>query len=186
MLTDTELQGVAQAAADKAWKIFKHVYPRVGTMPKIVLNRRLKTTAGRCDLAAREVDLSVDLMRANMAEFQKIIIPHELAHMVAWDIYKDPGHGADWKRVMVIYGIPPDRCHSLTVEKSARALPRVMASDIRIGDRVSFVHTNRQKAKTDIVGIVTRVNDKSYSLTESANGKAWRVPKLNNCNLRKI
>lgn len=191
MQTDLELLEIAQTAADKAWLLFCRIYPQVGKMPKIIFNNRLKTTAGRCDYAARVVDLSPSLMRENVKEFCNTIIPHELAHQVAFDVYGDTGHGPDWKSVMVVYGIEPARCHSLTsstaiasAEKRGINKIRKIANQMIVGDRVTFVHRNRQRAETDIVGMVTKVNLKTYKIRADNTGVEWTVPKENTCNLR--
>jgi predicted SprT family Zn-dependent metalloprotease len=47
----------------------------------------------------------------------KVILPHELAHQVDWDINKKDGHGPTWKSIMVNYGLPPDRLHNLVNTK---------------------------------------------------------------------
>lgn len=192
MLTDNEVLEVAQAAADKAWQKMRSIWgAKLGTMPKIILNNRLKATAGRCDFTNRVIDLSPSLMRENVAEFENVTIPHELAHQVAWDVYKDPGHGADWKSVMVRYGLPAERCHSMTSSTLERTrevrqdrLIRRIASEIVLGDTVTFVHRNRQRVETDIVGKVIKVNLKTFKIQEFKTGLVWTVPKENTCNLR--
>lgn len=188
MLTDTELLEIAQAAADKAWLRFVKLYPRVGAMPKIIFNNRLKTTAGRCDYATRTVDLSTSLMRENVKEFCDTIIPHELAHQVAFDIYGDSGHGNAWKSVMIAYGIEPARCHNLTSSVSREMadnrqarLIRKIAAQFVVNDRVTFVHRNRQRVETNIIGTVTKVNLKTIKVTAdnfySFATREWTVPK---------
>ncbi len=191
MHTETELLEIAREAAVLAWSRFVKLYPRVGEMPSIIFNRRLKTTAGRCSYTEREIDLSPSLMAENIREFKEIIIPHELAHMVAWDIYKDGGHGPDWKSVMLAYGIPAERCHSLSSAESRQMAAnrqsnklRKIAAEIVVGDVVTFVHTNRQRVKTDITGKVIKVNLKTIKMVSRADGREWTVPKENTCNLR--
>lgn len=182
MQTENELLEIAQAAADKAWLRFRKLYAKLGTMPRIVFNNRLKTTAGRCDYSERLIDLSTSLMRENVAEFCNTIIPHELAHQVAFDVYGDTGHGPDWKSVMIAYGIEPARCHSLTTGATRSRIQSVV--DFRVKDRVTFVHRNRQRVETNIVGTITKVNLKTYKMREDKTMREWTVPKENNCNLR--
>lgn len=192
MHTESELLEIANDAATVAWSRFLKLYPRIGSMPKIILNRRLKATAGRCHFNERLIDLSPSLMLENVQEFKQFTIPHELAHLVAWDVYKDTTHGPYWKRVMTTYGIPAVRCHEMTSNaletmretRQTNKLVREM-SILHVGDRATFVHRNRQKVETDIVGIIVMVNKKSYSMV-SDSGAKWRIPKENNCNLRRI
>ena len=102
---------IAQVARNKAWTNCQRVYTLKRKMPEIILNNRLKTTAGRCFLDKRLIDLSTDLFTENVQEFELTIIPHEVAHMVAFDVFKDEGHGAGWKKVMRALDLEPARCH---------------------------------------------------------------------------
>lgn len=117
-MDEKTLQLVAEIARNVAWTKFQRIYSLKGRMPAIKLNRRLKTTAGRCSITERWIDLSVDMMRENLESFKTEIIPHEVAHQVAFDLYKDEGHGMHWKSVMIAYGLDPKRCHSLTTKAS--------------------------------------------------------------------
>lgn len=113
--------------ANDAWNRFFAIYPRLNTMiPAIAFNNRLKTTAGYCYHLRREIQISRELFEEHTEHFRKIIIPHELAHQVAFDLYnKDCGHGPLWKQVMVAYGIPPDRLHTLINTKHAAKRAKV-------------------------------------------------------------
>ena len=44
-------------------------------------------------------------------------IPHEVAHLVARDLYGtcNRSHGPQWQRVMQVLGKVPDRCHNMNV-----------------------------------------------------------------------
>jgi len=53
-------------------------------------------------------------------------VPHEMAHVVVSAFYEDRGiqvrvHGHEWQRVMRLFGLEPNRCHSLDTS-SIRAL----------------------------------------------------------------
>jgi SprT protein len=107
--------------ATTTWANFKFHYRSLNTvMPIIYFNNRLKTTAGYCYHEKREIQISRELFEEHMEEFRRIIIPHEFAHQVAFDLHGvDCGHGPKWKEVMVKYGIPPARLHNLTNTKHA-------------------------------------------------------------------
>lgn len=105
----------AEANARAVWQRLRALYPALtGTCPKIVPNARLKTTAGRCFIETRVVDLSVDLLLEYPEQMLYNTLPHELAHQAAWDLFQDPGHGKPWKSVMIRLGLPPERCHQMT------------------------------------------------------------------------
>jgi predicted SprT family Zn-dependent metalloprotease len=185
------LEQIAFESLRVTWARFSRLYTLTKPCPNIILNNRLKTTAGRCHYDKRLIDLSPLLFAENVSEFENIIIPHEAAHMVAYDIYGDCGHGADWKAVMVKFGIPPARLHDLIsgVIESKREVNtnkriKAVASQFVIGDTATFIHTNRQRVSRDIIGTVSKVNLKTIKLIERVTGTEWTIPKENTCNLR--
>jgi predicted SprT family Zn-dependent metalloprotease len=114
MTREIELQKFADHCVAWSWKKFNNIYGlSIGIKPAVKLNKRLKTTGGRAFLEHGYIDLCYTLINQLPHQYRDEIIPHELAHMVAWRLYKDPGHGPQWKGVMVQYGIEPKRCHNL-------------------------------------------------------------------------
>ena len=114
MIREIELQKFADACVAWSWNRFHSIYGnKIGNKPLVKLNKRLKTTAGRCFYELGYIDLCYNLLNQLPHQYRDEIIPHELAHMVAWRLYKDPGHGPQWKGVMVQYGIKPNRFHNL-------------------------------------------------------------------------
>jgi predicted SprT family Zn-dependent metalloprotease len=112
----TTLQNLADCSVQYTWDILCNLYPNLTkTAPTVVLNKRLKTTAGRAFIEhdPQYIDLSVELMEQYLNEFCTVIIPHELAHCVAFLVYNDPGHGKGWKRIMKELGLIPERCHNM-------------------------------------------------------------------------
>jgi predicted SprT family Zn-dependent metalloprotease len=90
------------------------MYPKIGVCPILKINNRLKTTGGLCYAEERRIELSAEMFYHNQDEYAMIIIPHEAIHQVDWDLNNKSGHGPSWKKIMVEYGLPPDRCHTLT------------------------------------------------------------------------
>jgi SprT protein len=113
-MDENKLQTIAEESVRFAWARFQRIYKLTKPCPRVILNKRLKVTAGRCDLDLRVIDLCPSMFAENISEFERVIIPHEVAHQVAFDIFKDIGHGPDWKRVMVSIGLPADRFHRLS------------------------------------------------------------------------
>lgn len=99
----------------KIWQRFCRVYPELSRFncPTVEFNNRLKSTAGRCWVDSNKIDISTSLYAEFQVEFRKIIIPHEIAHQVDFNLYGTAGHGRNWKSVMTSYGIPPDTYHKL-------------------------------------------------------------------------
>lgn len=178
-----------QVSVATAWKRFQALgYVLTGTMPTVKLNNRFKSTAGRIDFATREIEISTAFLNEHTEQIHNETIPHEVAHMVAWDLFEDTGHGPDWKMVMVSYGLPPDRCHNMSlsgaVSSSRQKLVFVEFKPI-LGQRASFIHTDRSKKQTQVVGVITKINLKTIKITTSA-GTIWTVPINNTCQLRHI
>jgi predicted SprT family Zn-dependent metalloprotease len=91
-LTPSELGELVQDAAHITWAKLRKNYPVImPTVPKIVYNKRLKTTAGRAFLESQHIDLSIDLLWSNTRTMLDIIIPHEFSHLVAYTMFADMG-----------------------------------------------------------------------------------------------
>lgn len=95
------------------YSIFAELGNNIGRLPEIKLNNRLRTTGARCFYDKRIIDLNTAMFRENYVTYETEIIPHELAHQIAWDIFGDKGHGKPWKWVMVKIGLEPNRCHNM-------------------------------------------------------------------------
>ena len=119
----TYLQSVADHNVKMWWAKFRRQFPSICQHPPTVkLNSRLKTTAGRAwvDSKPQIIDLSTELFWEHTEHFVADTIPHELAHLVAFTIFGDPGHGRGWYTVLASMGINTTRCHDMV--NSAHAM----------------------------------------------------------------
>lgn len=180
------LEQLAFETVRNTWARAERMYALKTACPMVKLNARLKTTAGRCDFETRIIDLSTSLFLEHTSEFENIIIPHEVAHQIAFDIFKDNGHGTGWKQVMLDFGLQPERCHHLVNSAHEKAKGNTVkqkiwktANSFIVGDVCSWEH----KTGT-ITGTVIRVNTKTITMVDRITRKEWRVPFLNTCNLR--
>lgn len=117
------LQEVGDYRVKIWWDKLRKVYPQIQKVyPKVKLNNRLKTTAGRAwiDKAPQYIDLSTELFWEYTEQFLCDTIPHELAHLVAYTVYGDEGHGKGWYSVLERMGIQTSRCHSMVNSKHER------------------------------------------------------------------
>lgn len=115
--TPEALGDMARFTMHATWTRLRVAYPMIqAETPKIIFNKRLKTTAGRAfvESTPQYIDLSNELLWQYPEEFQKVIIPHEAAHLAAYTRFADSGHGKGWKLVMAYLGLPTDRCHNMT------------------------------------------------------------------------
>lgn len=104
-----------QKRIDEIWERFCVIYPKLRKFkqPEVKMNKRLKTTAGRCFYYENYIDLSQSLFDKFTEDFYNDTIPHEMAHQVTFNLYgpEATAHGPEWKSVMIAYGIKPQRCH---------------------------------------------------------------------------
>jgi SprT protein len=73
------------------------------------------TTAGAANLRENHIKINQGLFSENKEAFFKRTIPHEVAHLVAYIVFGDTGHGVDWKFTMNRFGCDSSRCHSYDV-----------------------------------------------------------------------
>lgn len=200
MHTQTELRQIAEECATVAWARFCKIYPKLSgfTMPIFEISNRMTVTAGTCYWDDRKIKLSASLMIENMADFKRVIIPHELAHQVSFDLYgKDTDiHGPKWQGIMIAYGLPPDRCHSLENDhiraRAAAESAKIAARPVfipEIGMRVCFIHRDRKRVETLVVGTVSKINLKTIKVLPETAYKGsyaeWTVS-VDTLSLRKV
>jgi len=80
------------------------------------------TTAGLAYYKANKIHLNHGLLIRNKQDFLSQTIPHEIAHLVAFRVFGESGigHGKEWKFVMRVFGIEPNRCHKYDVSETKR------------------------------------------------------------------
>jgi hypothetical protein len=112
--------------ADRVWGTLCELRPRLVRYnpPKIVLNGRLWRTAGRCFQTTRTVDLGVKFFEHSRDYgiiMLTVIVPHELIHQADFDLYgeseKSCGHGKNWRKLMLEYGLPDNPFHSMEIKR---------------------------------------------------------------------
>jgi len=129
-MTPEELGNKVTAKANLVWQELCHLYPQLRDMPRpaVKYNKRLKTTAGRAFIDSKPpyFDLSNDLLWQYPDTVIEDTVPHELAHIAAYIVFGDCGHGKDWKSVMVAINRPPAVYHNmLNSRHEARKLQRI-------------------------------------------------------------
>ena len=109
-------------AIEKYWAIAQENYPALKKYPAPAWKfAKLGKTAGRA-YDSHRIEINEIMFNENKAAFLVDTIPHEVAHCVVYRAYegrKQP-HGAEWKRVMVEFGVKPERCHSYSTRNASR------------------------------------------------------------------
>ena len=111
-ITNKSLNTLAQIL----WAEYCEIFPALVKFdcPNIVLNARLRTTAGRCFLAENKIDMAICfLTEKNKHTMISTILQHEMAQEIDYNLFADEGHGPAWKMTMVKIGQDPKRCHNM-------------------------------------------------------------------------
>ena len=102
------LETLAQGWVDKASKAYDRPFH------KIAVSLDLKgTCAGKAYHWENRIKLNRFLLNQNPEEMINQTLPHEIAHVIAHIQYPfcKRGHGPEWRSVMRMFGLEPDRCH---------------------------------------------------------------------------
>ncbi|EOX4098560.1 SprT family zinc-dependent metalloprotease [Vibrio alginolyticus] len=96
-----------------AEQAFKRSFP----IPTITFDVRGKT-AGKAYLQLNQVRLNSVLFRENTQAFLDEVIPHEVAHLITYQVYgRVRPHGKEWKGVMeAVFNVPAKTTHSFEVK----------------------------------------------------------------------
>lgn len=77
--------------------------------------------AGVAHLTENRLRFNPQLYRENQEHFLKQTVAHEVAHLVAHQVFgpRIQPHGEEWQLIMQgVYALPADRCHHYAVERS--------------------------------------------------------------------
>ena len=110
-----------QELTENLWAEYCLLFPRLVRFdpPKIVRNNRFTRTAGCCYQETNTIDLGWKFFPKNHLAMLTVILPHELAHQIDFNLYgvseKKCGHGKNWCDIMTKIGLPANKYHSLTI-----------------------------------------------------------------------
>ncbi|MGF1822073.1 SprT family zinc-dependent metalloprotease [Vibrio alginolyticus] len=96
-----------------AEQAFKRSFP----IPTITFDVRGKA-AGKACLQLNQVRLNPVLFRENTQAFLDEVIPHEVAHLITYQVYgRVRPHGKEWKGVMeAVFNVPAKTTHNFEVK----------------------------------------------------------------------
>ena len=94
--------------------------------PEVLFNLRGQA-AGQANYRATRIRFNQELLRKYKAEFINQTVPHEFAHLIAYQKFgrRIKPHGKEWKSVMIELGASPSRTHGFEAS-SARKLRRFL------------------------------------------------------------
>lgn len=110
-----QIHARVEACYQQAEAFFKQRFAR----PEISFKLRGQK-AGVAHLTENKLRFNLQLYRANQEDFLRQTVPHEVAHMVAHQLFgpRIQPHGEEWQLIMRgVYGLVPERCHNYEVQR---------------------------------------------------------------------
>ena len=108
-----------QTLTEKLWGDYCEVFPKLVRFdpPKIILNNRLTVTVGYNWSQKNTVDLAAKFFVNNKQNMLNVILPHELAHQIDFNLNgwreNKKHHGREWQIIMVELNQIPDPYHTM-------------------------------------------------------------------------
>lgn len=116
---------------DECFAMAEQYFNTTFRKPRVRFDKR-GTTAGTANSAKWELNFNMVLLNENVEHFVKQTVAHEVAHLVDHQVFdshalrfdsrgrrkKRQPHGPNWKRVMMILGVPAKRCHNMDVSNA--------------------------------------------------------------------
>ncbi|UVE16549.1 SprT family zinc-dependent metalloprotease [Pseudomonas sp. LS44] len=109
------LNARVEACYLQAEEFFKRPFQR----PQVCFKLRGQK-AGVAHLHENKLRFNPQLYRENQEHFLKQTVAHEVAHLVAHQLFgsKIQPHGEEWQLIMRgVYELPPDRCHTYAIHR---------------------------------------------------------------------
>lgn len=90
--------------------------------PKLELNPYFWRCAGACFQEENRIQMGYKFFKANTNYFNcmiDVILPHEVIHQADWNLFgkseKICGHGTQWQKMMLEYGLPANPHHTMEI-----------------------------------------------------------------------
>lgn len=109
------LESRVEACYQQAEAFFKRSFIR----PQVSFKLRGQK-AGVAHLHENLLRFNLQLYRENHEDFLRQTVAHEVAHLVAHQLFGDSiqAHGEEWQLIMRgVYELPPNRCHNYAVQR---------------------------------------------------------------------
>ncbi|TWI53773.1 SprT protein [Pseudomonas duriflava] len=109
-----------EACFQRAEQYFKRPFTRAQVSLRLRGQR-----AGVAHLNENLLRFNETLYRNNQEHFLKQTVAHEVAHLVAHQLFgmRIKPHGEEWQNIMrAVYGLEPNRCHTYEIERPSRTV----------------------------------------------------------------
>lgn len=161
VMSKEEAYNILYQETEKWLRKAEGIYNRKWDMP--VISLKLKgAVAGRAWGKKWFLKFNYDLFVMNQEDFLKRTVPHELAHILVYELYKKISsssfvygkvtpHGNHWKRVMMDLGVDDiTRCHEYDVSKviNRRKRVHIYTCDCREHQITNIIHNRMMNGRT--------------------------------------
>ena len=92
--------------------------------PKIELNPYFWRCAGACFQEENRIQMGYKFFKAKTEYFNHmmdVILPHEIIHQADYNLFgiseKNCGHGANWQKIMLEYGLDANPHHTMEISR---------------------------------------------------------------------
>lgn len=122
MALQSELGLKLQAKVSSCYLLAEQYYLKSFSRPELLINLRGRS-AGVAELQKNRLRFNAVLLQENQAAFLAEVVPHEIAHLLAWQLHgrNIRPHGAEWQQIMQqVFELTPARTHSFDVKRSAK------------------------------------------------------------------
>lgn len=106
----------------QCYSLADNFYLKAFPRPEILLNLRGQS-AGVAELRANRLRFNKILYQENQQAFLAEVVPHEVAHLIAWQVYglQIRPHGKEWQQIMqAVFSLEPKRTHSFDIKRAAK------------------------------------------------------------------
>ncbi|XKM13785.1 SprT family zinc-dependent metalloprotease [Orbaceae bacterium ac157xtp] len=105
--------------------------------------------AGSAYLNKWEIQLNTNMLLENQQRFINEVIPHELAHLIAFKIYgKVKPHGKEWQHIMqTIFLLEPNRTHKFKIPITTKRATFHYACECQTHELSVIRHNRIQSSK---------------------------------------
>lgn len=111
------LRSVDECKAAVLWRVNSLCEEHGVIRPKITYGLT-GSDAGQAFFKQNRIDLNLILLRENLEDGIQNTVPHEMAHLRAWELGLRRGdfHGPKWREVMLQFRAAPNPCHDLNLD----------------------------------------------------------------------
>lgn len=126
MFSKQHLSELVNSHARIVWDVLCELRPQLVKYdcPLVKLNGRLWRSAGRCYQETLVVELGTKFLIHSQQYHNtmlQVILPHELIHAADYALYGESeakcGHGKEWNRLMLDYGLPANPFHTMEIKR---------------------------------------------------------------------